>query len=280
VSDPTPPGGPIRGPESWFTSDDQSGADLTLPHWTEPGTGQIDATEASGPRWRDGADDYNELDDIRLLDPTPPAKDPMEQASEVFFGLDMDDEPPPAPAPQRQAPLAAPLPTSGRAQRSRAAQAAPAAPAVEPPQAPAGSSDRNVVMATVTGLGLAVVALGSLYLGEVPGLIVSTAILALATAEFYNAMRIVGYNPATLLGIGTTIGLNVAVYWKNTAAYPVVLFAAIVCALLWYLMRVSGGRPAHSQGCCSRAIRSFEMKRRVSTSFSPMARDCCLRQFW
>ena len=39
-------------------------------------------------------------------------------------------------------------------------------------------------MATVTGLGLAAVALAALWLGEVPGLIVATAILSLATLEF------------------------------------------------------------------------------------------------
>ena len=103
-------------------------------------------------------------------------------------------------------------------------------------------------MATVTGLGLAVVALGSLWLGEVPGLIVATAILALATMEFYNAMRRVGYNPASLLGLVTTVGMTLAVYWKNVAAYPVVLFLAVVFALLWYLMPVGPGRPVPNLG--------------------------------
>ncbi len=46
--------------------------------------------------------------------------------------------------------------------------------------------------ATITGLALAALALGSLRIGEVPGLIVATSILGLATMEFYNAMRKVG----------------------------------------------------------------------------------------
>jgi phosphatidate cytidylyltransferase len=251
MSDTTPPGGPIRGPESWFTDDEQSAADLTLPHWTEPGTGQMDPTESSAPRWRDGASDYNDLDDIRLLDPTPPpVSDPIEEASEVFFGSDPDMGPPPAPpldAPTGVPAPAAPAPTAGRAQRARAAARAnrPNEGAV-PPEKPA--SDRNIGMAALTGIGLAVVALGAMYIGEIPALIVTTVLLALATAEFYNAMRTVGYNPATLLGIATTVGLNIAVYWKSTAAYPVVLFAAVVCALLWYLMRIGGGRPVPNLG--------------------------------
>ena len=250
MSDIDPPGGPIRGPESWFTSDDDPGSDLTLPHWTEPGTGQHDAAEAPGPRWRDGASDYNDLDDIRLLDPTPPPEmaDPADAAGEVFFGLEDDGGPPPAPPIDAPPGPAAAAPTGVTAQRARAASQAAAASS--PPDAPVTSkgSDRNIAMATITGLGLAVVALGALRFGEVPGLIVATAILALATAEFYNAMRTVGYNPATLIGIATTVGLNIAVYWKSTAAYPVVLFIAVVCALLWFLLGVGTGRPVPNLG--------------------------------
>jgi len=242
MSEHNPPGGPIRGPESWFTSDDELGTDLSLPHWTEPGTGQVDANEGSGPRWRDGASDYNDLDDIRLLDPTP-AADPADAAGDVFFGAEGAGITPP-PAPPLDPP---PAPTGGRAQRARAAQAA-AQPEAPAPNPPAGSGDRNIATATFTGLALAAVALGALYFGEIPGLIVATVILALATAEFYNAMRTVGYSPAALLGIGTTIGLNLAVYWKNVAAYPVVLFLAVVFALMWYLIGVGKGRPVPNLG--------------------------------
>lgn len=250
MSDTDPPGGPIRGPESWFTGDDELGTDLTLPHWTEPGTGQADAVEGSGPRWRDGASDYNELDDIRLLDSTPPPElvDPVEAAGDVFFGPEGDATAPPAPPLDAAPGPAAPAPTGGRAQRARVASRAAAA-ANRSAEAPASQgSDRNIAMATITGLGLAVLALGALYIGEVPGLIVATAILALATAEFYNAMRTVGYNPASLLGIATTVGLTVAVYWKSTVAYPVVLFIAVLCALLWYLLGVGSGRPVPNLG--------------------------------
>ena len=186
MSDIDPPGGPIRGPESWFTSDDELGADLTLPHWTEPGTGQVDATEGAGPRWRDGASDYNELDDIRLLDPTPPPEpvDPAEAAGEVFFGLEGDVAVAPTP-PLDEAPgTAAPTPTGSGAQRARVASRAAAAANRSPEPGASKGSDRNIAMATITGLGLAVLALGALSIGEIPGLIVATGILALATAEF------------------------------------------------------------------------------------------------
>lgn len=237
MSEHEPPPVPIRGPESWFTSDDEpqsAAGELELPHWTEPGTGQTDAADVSGPRWRDGASDYNELDDIRLLDPTPPPEiSAAEAASEVFFGLEGSTPPdvPDEPAPPR----------ANRPPRTPRRAKPPS------PDAPDGS-DRDIAKATITGLALAAVALAALRVGEVPGLIVATTILALATMEFYNAMRKVGYNPASLLGLVTTVGLTVGVYWKNVAAYPVVLFLAVVFALLWFLIPVGSGRPVPNLG--------------------------------
>jgi phosphatidate cytidylyltransferase len=258
MSDQLPPGGPIRGPESWFTDDDEGAGDLGLPHWTEPGTGAVDGADM-GPRWRDGASDYNELDDIRLLDPTPPGAFGAETADAGLFGLDapVNPESNPGPIDVPAAAAAPPAPPVGGAAPGAAGPGPGPGPApaprrtnrpAQPETGQRKGSDRDIAMATVTGLGLAVVALGSLWLGEVPGLIVATAILALATMEFYNAMRRVGYNPASLLGLVTTVGMTLAVYWKNVAAYPVVLFLAIVFALLWYLMPVGPGRPVPNLG--------------------------------
>jgi len=251
MSEHEPPGGPIRGPESWFSSEE--GGDDLLPHWTEPGVGDS-ARDAASPRWRDGANDYNELDDIRLLDPTPAdAPDPTQQASEVFFGLDDDVDAPPAPAVDLGgtssigAPPAAPMPQGGRT--AAATRAGAAAPAPDAPDAPAAKSgDRDLVSATLVGLALAVVAMGALYVGEIAGLIVASAILGLATIEFYNAMRKVGYNPASLVGLVTTVGLTLAVYWKGVIAYPVVLFLAVVFSLLWFMVPVSNDRPVPNLG--------------------------------
>lgn len=213
-----------------------------MPHWTEPAAGAADTGEG-GPRWRDGASDYSDLDDIRLLDPTPaPASPAPDGAGEVFFGLG-GDAPPPAPAVNAAVPPAAP-PVRGRAARPQRR----GAPAPDAPPSASKGSDRNILLATVTGLGLAALALGSLRIGEVPGLVVATAILALATMEFYNAMRTVGYNPASLLGLVTTIGLTVGVYWKNVAAYPVILFLAVLFALLWFLLPIGSGRPVPNLG--------------------------------
>ncbi len=263
MSEHEPPGGPIRGPESWFSEDDDLlNDDLALPHWTEPGTDATAAVDASGPRWRDGASDYNELDDIRLLDPTEAPLDDPASADEVFFGADA--VPPAQPgvvpgAPMTQAPPAPPADQAtsprkgGRGRRGAsvpngAASSRPGTAARPGGSGGSGGSDRDMTMATITGLGLAAVALAALWIGEVPGLVVATLILSLATLEFYNAMRRIGYNPASLIGLVATIGLTCAAYWKSVAAYPVVLFLAVVFSLLWFLIPVSDDRPVPNLG--------------------------------
>ncbi len=251
MSDQDPPGGPIRGPESWFADDGPLFGDeeLELPHWTEPGTGQVDEQGSGGPRWRDGASDYNELDDIRLLDSTPEVEVPgAPPADEVFFGLDDHVSGAEPAIPAAAAVSAPPAPSVASTPPARGAPQAtgPVAPASG--TAPKKGSDRDMAMATITGLGLAGIALAALWLGEVPGLIVACVILGLATLEFYNAMRKVGYQPASLIGLVATIGLTTGAYWKNVAAYPVVLFLAVVVSLLWFLIPVSTDRPVPNLG--------------------------------
>lgn len=235
MSEHEPPGGPIRGPESWFSNDDDLVGDMGLPHWTERATGSGEPTDGA-PRWRGGATDYDDLDDIRLLTTDTPVADPSSPAGDVFFGE--------AVAPVDQPDVTVPGASTAR----------PAAAAGDDGRGPIagpdnrGGSDRDIVMAALTGLGLAAVALAALRLGPFPGLIVATIILALASLEFSNAMRRVGYNPASLLVLAVTVGLSLAAYWKNVAAYPIVLALAVVFSLMWYLIPVGAGRPVPNLG--------------------------------
>lgn len=247
---------PIPGPDSWFGEGE---GDLTLPHWTEPGTAEVPivtagladddleawSTLGTGPRWRDGAGDYDDGGDIRFL--TPAAPDPLDsvgdtdsRSGEVFFGLDGFPEPlepepvraqQPVPAVRvDQAPLSLPSPDP-----------AYGTPMTKP-------KDRDLGLAALTGLGLAVIAIAAMFVGELLSLVVVTVILALGAAEFFNAVRRVGYNPATLVGIATTVALVVGTYWRGLVAYPVVLFLAVVFSMLWYLSGVSRDRPVPNLG--------------------------------
>ena len=70
-----------------------------------------------------------------------------------------------------------------------------------------------------------------------------TAVIVLAAAEFFNAVRKAGHQPATLLGIAASGALVLAAYWKGEAAIPLVLFLTVAFGLLWYLVGAGGNDP-------------------------------------
>lgn len=251
----------VQGPDSWFARE-ESEVELDLPHWTEPGTGEMPAitgvrlaeddpsnwSAVGGPRWRAGANDYDEADDIRLLQETAGPTEEAAAPDEVFFGL---EDPPgmyveQSPSVSRVAPVpvvqaSPPLPAAGLGSGTDPGRAA-APTAGYPPAAP-GSSDRNLPLAVATGVGLAVLLLGAMWLGEVFVLALVTILLLLAALEFFNAVRQVGYQPAILVGAAATAALPLAVFWRGPVAYPVVLFLALAFTMLWYLMAISRERP-------------------------------------
>jgi len=283
----------VQGPDSWFSRDDQPAAELDLPHWTEPGTGEIPALTGvtlaeddpgrwsalgSGPRWRDGAGDYDDSDDIRLLQGMSQEPPPVGQVDNYGFddgqagtvgtmpmgaaslggGPSDGALPPIAPVP-----IVAPDASLGSTtappsfEQGLASAPPPAArgpvPASAAP-APTGGADRNLGLAVGTGLALGIAAILALWLGELFALGLVTILLLLASLEFFNAVRQVGYQPAVLVGAAATAGLPLATYWRGPVAYPVVLFLAMVFSMMWYLFAVTKDRPVPNLAITSLGI--------------------------
>ena len=69
-----------------------------------------------------------------------------------------------------------------------------------------------------------------------------TAVILLAAAEFFNALRRAGHQPATLFGIVACVGMVLGAYWKGPAAIPLLLFLTVVFSLLWYWWAAAGER--------------------------------------
>ena len=109
------------------------------------------------------------------------------------------------------------------------------------PTAP--SSGRNMPLA----IGTAVVLIGAfLFLVDRgPGwaLLLIVPLLVMAAGEFFNAVRHVGYRPATLLGLVAVAGLPIAAYYRGPEALPIVLMLTTVGGLLWYLFGIEHDRP-------------------------------------
>ncbi|NCG24928.1 MAG: CDP-archaeol synthase, partial [Actinobacteria bacterium] len=61
----------------------------------------------------------------------------------------------------------------------------------------------------------------------------------LAAVEYFNAVRLAGYQPAVLLGLTATVAMPLAVYWRGEAAITMVLVLAFIFGALWYLLGVA-----------------------------------------
>ena len=84
-------------------------------------------------------------------------------------------------------------------------------------------------------LGVAIIAI---FIGPIAALALIVVVVALSAGEFYNALRVRGYQPATLLGLAGSVAMPLAVYFRGTQAVALVLALTIVFGLLWYLFGV------------------------------------------
>ena len=103
--------------------------------------------------------------------------------------------------------------------------------------------DRNLPAAV--GVGVAFVAVAALLstLGPATMMVLVTGIIVIAAAEFFDALRKIGYAPATLLALVATGSMVLAAYWRGEAAFPLVMFLLVVFGMLWYLV---GGTIEHA----------------------------------
>ena len=65
-------------------------------------------------------------------------------------------------------------------------------------------------MAVIVGVALAVLFFAAMAVGPVAALVIVTIALSLAAVEFYNAVRVAGYQPAVLLGLTAVHSLPAA----------------------------------------------------------------------
>src|SRR4051794_11736206 len=215
---------------------------VSMPHWTEPATGEVPAVLASGddeaddldawsafgssqPRWRGEGTDFerDEYDDFsRLADDETRvgALNPNAPHPDEFFEFEPD-----APL-EPMAPATRAISSDPRRARQRSR------PTTDP--------GRDVQQAAAVGAGIAALFLLLAKAGPKYVMVIAIAVIVLASVELFTALRRAGYKPATLLGITAAVTLPLAAYWKGEAAYPVVLFMTAVFGLLWYLAGAGG----------------------------------------
>ena len=105
------------------------------------------------------------------------------------------------------------------------------------------ASDRRLGPAIATGVVLCALAIICFWVSSILTLVLLCLMMVLAAGEFFGAMRQVGYQPATLVGLVASVGLPVAVYWRGAEAYPLAIGLVIMATLCWHLVGVTSERP-------------------------------------
>jgi phosphatidate cytidylyltransferase len=215
-----------------------------LPHWTEPPTGQLPAafagsdeddedfsawTSFGGPtRFRSEGSDWSEADFDELGD--------LGGEETTRLGA-LADAPPPDDDEAFAAQVAARRRRGGSRPRPRVEpepDAGDLAPSV---------GGRDLPLALLTAAAIAVVSLLALAYGRTSTLVLAALIIGLCALELANGLRLRGHHPATLIALLGSVGLVFAAKHDGTAAYPVFFALTTVFSLLWFLWKVTPGRP-------------------------------------
>lgn len=219
VDDTVRPGTSVFGDDIHSFEEDDS----SLPHWSEPATGVVPKVG--------GSDSPSEP---MLLES---GSDEMETWSNVTSAPSWADEGVSLPPMEPNEPVAQPGASDSFFEYDDARQ--PMGTTVGAPL----NDERNMLMAVAVGLVLAAAILAAMSVGTAVALAVVTAVLGLAAIEFFNAVRVVGYQPVVLLGIAAVVTMPLAVYWQGEVAIPVVLVLTVVFGSLWYLTGVAPEGP-------------------------------------
>ena len=244
---------------------------MSLPHWTEPPSGEVPRILAdgpapgaaaddelsawsalsTGPRWRDQPADWDEADfhDTVLDDREARLGALRDQPEEGEEGgpFSFDEEAPPVPAAvgQGRGTTTQVRPTRrprGQATGGGSRRAGPVAPGGAP-AGPGGSGGTDISTRIVTGVIVAGVVLAAAAIGPSALMIIVLAAVTMAAAELFQSLRTRGYQPATLLGLVGCASMVAGAYWRGEAAFPLVLTLMVIFSFLWYLAGVVHAKP-------------------------------------
>ena len=238
--------------ESAAADEPQPSGEVQLPHWTEPPTGEVPTVVAaepppserwaSGPRWRDEHDRWEDEGDL--------ASDLAHESDEDIGALSADRPTTGEMASFDDLASAGPIPrrTPGAARGPRRGG---------PPGGAAGgggTGGRNMGQAIAVGVGLAIVGLVLARLGAPWMMVLVEIVVVLAAAEYLATLRRAGLEPPTLLGLVAVAALPIATYARGESAIPMVLFLLVVFSMVWFLAGAGPGRPVRDIGTMLLAV--------------------------
>lgn len=115
------------------------------------------------------------------------------------------------------------IPRRAPAPTGRRRGAAPPPGAARSRTGPPAKSGRDMPVAIAVGLALAAVFLGALMYEPWAAAAMITVVLGLAAVEFYDKVAEKGYRPAAVTGIVTCVAAPVAAYWLGDGTLPLAI---------------------------------------------------------
>jgi phosphatidate cytidylyltransferase len=241
--------------------------DPEMPHWTEAPTGQVPAvlvrddgepsaddpwSSVPSPTWRQDETDWtaNEegfepamLGDEGGAAPAhgDDARRPWEFDEEVPAGADdtvVGLEPTVTAAAAMGATAAATAAPQTRVRANHARSRRSQADTSMQGRAARPASSRDMPLAIITGLGLAILVLVAFDVSTVLAAALSIVVVTVAAGEALGAFRHAGHRPASALGLVACLSLMVASYNKGIAALPLVAALCFFFTFLWFLAGV------------------------------------------
>lgn len=103
------------------------------------------------------------------------------------------------------------------------------------PEPERGGSGRNLQLAVVTGLVLAVLALVAIFISVAVFAVLAGAIVLIGQGEFYFALQKRHLQPATALGLVTGVLVLAAGYFSGEAAMLAVATLGLFATFLWFM---------------------------------------------
>lgn len=94
---------------------------------------------------------------------------------------------------------------------------------------------RDLKLAIVTGLTLAALVVGLLFLGAKPFFGLAFVVILIAQGEFYVSSQRAGHSPAITLGLVGGAVMLLGVFLRGPEAAGLVLFLSLVFTFVWYL---------------------------------------------
>ncbi|MSO59767.1 MAG: hypothetical protein EXQ63_05530 [Ilumatobacteraceae bacterium] len=202
----------------------------TLPHWTEPPTGEV-------PRFTESQDDSAS----NVWETFQQRPDPTTRAEKISIGTDPTGDRARRPEPKDasyEIPSDPSYDITGGHEKPRSTrpqQVRRSASAGPTRSSKGGRTGRDIPTAVSTGLILFAAFIAAEMWRPIAVLLIVTVILGLAGVEFFGKVTEKGYRPATVAGLAACVSAPLAAYWIGDAALPLVVVFAFIAVSIGFV---------------------------------------------